>query len=54
MEGKATNKRQAEVFQSESIRDIVSTINEKGVQKDDIVSVLQDARTNEFILIYYI
>ena len=49
------NKRKRlEVFQTDRIRDLVNTVNEKGVQKEDIVEVLIDARTHEFILLYYI
>ena len=54
MESKTTNKQKVEVFQSESIRDIVDTLNNKGIKTEDIISILQDARSNDFVLLYYI
>ena len=41
------------VIQSGSIRDIVNQVNQLGIAKNSIVSLLQDARTDEFILVYY-
>ena len=48
------NRKRIEVFQTDSIRDMVNTINSKGIQKDDIVTILTEDRTHEFILLYYI
>ncbi len=45
--------KKMEVLQSEFMRNLVEGINGIGIQKDDIVSIIQDARTDEFILLYY-
>ena len=48
------NKRQLDVFQSESIRDIVDFVNLRNLEKESILKIFQDERTNEFVLLYYI
>lgn len=48
------NKRQLDVFQSESIRDIVDFVNLRNLKKESILEIFQDERTNEFVLLYYI
>lgn len=54
MENNQTSSKTAQVLQSESIRDIVSTINSLRIPREDVISVMQDARTHEFVLLYYI
>ena len=46
--------KRLEVFQTDRIRDLVNLVNEKGVQKEDIVEIIPEPRTHEFILLYYI
>lgn len=41
------------VIQSGSIREIVGQVNQLGIARDSIVSLMQDSRTDEFILVYY-
>ena len=41
------------VIQSGSIRDIVNQVNQLHICKSDIVTLLQDSRTDEFVLVYY-
>lgn len=54
MQNKPTNSKEAQVLQSESVRDIVSTINTLKIRREDIISFIQDVRTHEFVLLYYI
>ena len=44
---------QMAVYQSEALRGLVSFVNEQGIKRGDIVSLFQDGRTHEFILMYY-
>lgn len=41
------------VLQSGSMRELVSLVNDLNIQKEDILTLMQDARTDEFMLIYY-
>ena len=50
--GKDT-KKQLNVFQSSSLREFVRTINECDIQKDNILTIFQDAHSHEYVLLYY-
>ena len=45
---------EAKVYQTDSIRDLMEFINKEKLEKENIVSLFQDVRNNEFVLIYYI
>jgi hypothetical protein len=45
--------KKLDVLQSDSMRSLVGNINSMGIQKEDIVTIIQDARTDEFTLLYY-
>lgn len=46
-------KRMTEVYQTDAMRDLIKFMNKEGIQKEDVVSIFQDARTDEFVIIYY-
>ena len=46
-------KRMAEVYQTDAMRDLIRFMNKEGIQKEDVASIFQDARTDEFVIIYY-
>lgn len=41
------------VYKANGLRDLSSYINEKGISKLDIINILQDNHTDEFILFYF-
>lgn len=45
--------KKLDVLQSDSMRSLVGNINSMGIQKEDIVTIIQDVRTDEFTLLYY-
>lgn len=45
--------RQFSVLQSISLRNLIEKANTFDIKKEEVISLFQDSRTEEFILIYY-
>lgn len=41
------------VYQSESLRQFVNTVNGLELPKEDVVKIFQDINTHEYVLLYY-
>ena len=50
---KDKSPKQLYAYQSESLRSFVEFINNSCISKEDIVSIFQDNRTEEFVILYY-
>ena len=50
---KEKSLKQLRAYQSESLRSFVEMINNSCIPKEDIVSIFQDNRTEEFVILYY-
>lgn len=46
-------KKSTEVYQTDAMRDLIRFMNKEAIQKEDVAAIFQDARTDEFVLIYY-
>ena len=47
------DSKKLNAYQSESMRKLIDFVNSLGLQQSDIVTILQDRRTEEYLLLYY-